>query len=64
MTFQNYGAVCCTALEEVSLSCPMIPVFCSGFNYSCFTMLCSFLLYSKVNQSHVYIHSFLDFLPI
>ena len=32
--------------------------------YSCFTMLCYFLLYSKVNQLQVqiYILSFLDFL--
>ena len=33
--------------------------------YSCFTMLCSFLLFSKVNQLYIYIHPFFfDFLPI
>ena len=32
--------------------------------YSCITILCSFLLYSKVNQLYVSIYSFLDFLPI
>ena len=26
-------------------------------NYNCFTMLCSFLLYNKVNQLHVYLYS-------
>ena len=33
--------------------------------HSCFTMLYQFLLYSKVNQLHVYIYPlYLDFLPI
>ena len=33
--------------------------------YSCFTLLCQFLLYSKVNQPFVYPPpTFLDFLPI
>ena len=33
--------------------------------FSCFTMLCSFLLYSKVNQLHIYTYpSSLDSLPI
>ena len=35
------------------------------FEYSCFTMLCWFLLYSKViSCMYTYISSFLDFLPI
>ena len=33
--------------------------------FSCFTMLCSFLFYSKVNQLHIYTYpSSLDSLPI
>ena len=33
--------------------------------YSCFRILCSFLLHSKVNQINIYIsHCFLDFFPI
>ena len=33
--------------------------------YSCFTMLCQFLLHSKVNQLYVYTYPlFLDFFPI
>ena len=37
--------------------------------YSCFTLLCQFLLYSKVNQSSIYLSiyvsvSLLDFLPV
>ena len=33
--------------------------------YSLFTMLCYFLLYSKLNQFiYIYLHSFLDSVPI
>ena len=39
--------------------------FPSLLEYYCFTMLCQFLLYSKVNQLYAYIYPiFLDFLPI
>ena len=34
-------------------------------DYSCFTMLCQFLLYSRVNQSYIYMYPlFWGFLPI
>lgn len=32
--------------------------------YSCFTVLCQFLLYSRVSQPHVCLSFFLDLLPI
>ena len=64
------SGVCCHFLQvnQSSFCQPQLcwvgsPTFCFHYliftGYSCFTMLCSFLLYSSVNQLYVYIH----FLP-
>ena len=42
----------------------IIVIFTFLSKNSCFIILCSFLLYSKVNQLYIHIYPFLDFLPI
>ena len=59
-------------LGNLNTSCPAISTiltlvlfFQFLLKHSCFTLLCSFLLYSNVNQLCIYIYpQFLDFVPI
>ena len=47
--------MCCTV-------CMWFFLCISLLEYNCFTMLCQFLLYNKVNQLHVYIYPHIPFL--
>ena len=54
---------CAWGSAKAPLTCDTLATFFFFFKYSLFTMLCQFLLYSKVTQSYIYIHSFSYYLP-
>ena len=54
---------CAWGSAKAPLACDTLATFFFFFKYSLFTMLCQFLLYSKVTQSYIYIHSFSYYLP-
>jgi len=54
----NYSPVSPSPTAEILLFVLLI------FYYSQFTMLCQFLLYSKVTKPYIYLHSFLNILSI